>query len=60
MEKEKSRKRKYRVPRGTGARAAKELNLAPSHVTRVIKGKREGGATLVEWLEREEKRAAEK
>lgn len=47
-------KRKFKVPRGTGVKVAKELNLAPSHITRVIRGKREGGPTLVQRLEREE------
>lgn len=58
MEQQKSRKRKFRVPRGTGVKAAKALKLAPSHCTRVINGKREGGPTLVEWLEQEERKAA--
>lgn len=44
-------KRKFKVPRGTGALVAGELKLAPSHVTRVINGKREGGSTLVTRLE---------
>jgi hypothetical protein len=34
-------KRKFKVPRGTGAQVAKEQKLAPSHVTRVINGKRD-------------------
>lgn len=50
-EKRTSRKRRFKVPRGTGIRVAQQLGLAPSHVTRVINGKREGGSTLVELLE---------
>jgi hypothetical protein len=52
-------KRKFKVPRGTGARVAAELKLAPSHVTRVIRGKREGGPSLVERLEEIEREYAE-
>lgn len=52
-------KRKFKVPRGTGARVAAEKGLAPSHVTRVIRGKREGGSTLVERLEEIEREYAE-
>jgi hypothetical protein len=55
MAREQSRKRRFKVPRGTGVKAAEALGLAPSHCTRVINGKREGGPTLVKWLEREEK-----
>lgn len=51
-------KRKFKVPRGTGALVAKEQKLAPSHVTRVIRGKREGGSTLVARLEEIEAQTA--
>jgi hypothetical protein len=54
MVKAKPRKRRFNVPRGTGVRAAAALGLAPSHCTRVINGKREGGQGLIEWLEKEE------
>jgi hypothetical protein len=53
-------KRKFKVPRGTGALVAGELKLAPSHVTRVIRGKREGGPTLVTRLEEIEMDAADR
>jgi hypothetical protein len=53
-------KRKFKVPRGTGAQVAKEQKLAPSHVTRVINGKREGGSTLVTRLKEIETDAADR
>lgn len=51
MARKKTRKRTFKVPRGTATDVANELGLARSHVTRVINGDREGGERLVEALE---------
>lgn len=48
------RRRKYKVPRGTGAEVARELGLAPTHVGLCIKGKRTPGPQLYEALCRRE------
>lgn len=60
MPKQKSRKRRFNVPRGTGASVAKELGLARSHVTRVIAGDRPAGAKLTKRLEEIEMDAADR
>lgn len=49
-----SRKRKYRVPRGTASKLSRETHLAERHIGLCIKGQRTPGVELAEALEREE------
>jgi hypothetical protein len=44
------KQRKYKVPRGTGALLTRELGLAESHISRVIRGERKPGDALYERL----------
>lgn len=50
-----SRKRKFKVPRGAGARVARALGLSEGHVSQVINGEREASPTLLEALVNEER-----
>lgn len=51
---QKSRKRKYKVPRGTAAKLARETGLSAVHVQECVRGKRTPGQLLYECLVREE------
>lgn len=54
-EKEQSRRRKYKVRRGAGARVARATGLSEGHVSQCINGKREPSPTLYESLLHEER-----
>lgn len=47
-------KRKYKVPRGTAAKLAKELGLSAVQCQECVRGNRKPGVALKEALEREE------
>lgn len=56
----KSRQRKYKVPRGTAAKLAREAGLSPVHVQECVRGNRTPGQLLYELLVREEDAARQK